>query len=79
MLAHQGIDARVVEIHTLKPFDAQAIVTAAEETGAIVTAEEHSIVGGLGGASSGARVDLPGNRSSASALRTHVATSGPYL
>jgi len=60
VLAHQGIDARVVEIHTLKPFDAQAIVTAAEETGAIVTAEEHSIVGGLGGASSGARVDLPG-------------------
>jgi transketolase len=49
-LATEGIDARVLEVHTIKPLDEAAIVTAAEETGALVTAEEHSIVGGLGGA-----------------------------
>jgi transketolase len=49
-LAKQGVAARVLEIHTLKPVDAELICQAAEETGAIVTAEEHSIVGGLGGA-----------------------------
>ncbi|NLE45097.1 MAG: transketolase family protein [Chloroflexi bacterium] len=49
-LAVQGIGARVVEIHTIKPLDVDTICRAAEGTGAIVTAEEHSIVGGLGGA-----------------------------
>ncbi len=49
-LARQGIDARVLEIHTLKPIDAELICRAAEETGALVSAEEHSIIGGLGGA-----------------------------
>ncbi|MFH1853725.1 MAG: transketolase family protein [Candidatus Omnitrophota bacterium] len=50
ILASQGIDARVVNIHTIKPLDASLIKKCAEETGAIVTAEEHSIVGGLGSA-----------------------------
>jgi transketolase len=45
-----GIEARVVEVHTIKPLDTDAMVSAARETGALVTAEEHSIVGGLGGA-----------------------------
>jgi transketolase len=49
-LAGQGIAARVVEMHTVKPLDVDAVVRAAEETGAVVTAEEGSIVGGLGGA-----------------------------
>jgi transketolase len=49
-LAREGIDARVVNMHTLKPLDEAAIVRAAEETGAIVTAEEHQVNGGLGGA-----------------------------
>lgn len=49
-LRREGIDARVIEIHTLKPIDEGLIVQAAQETGAIVTAEEHSIIGGLGGA-----------------------------
>jgi transketolase len=49
-LARQGIDARVLNMHTLKPLDEGAIVRAAQETGAIVTAEEHQINGGLGGA-----------------------------
>jgi len=49
-LAREGISARVLEIHTIKPLDAGLVRQAAEETGAIVTAEEHSVIGGLGGA-----------------------------
>ncbi|MGC8877620.1 MAG: transketolase family protein [Anaerolineae bacterium] len=50
MLASEGIDAWVMEIHTIKPLDADAVVRAARETGALVTAEEHNIIGGLGAA-----------------------------
>ncbi|MBQ4557165.1 MAG: transketolase family protein [Clostridia bacterium] len=50
MLKEDGINARVINIHTIKPIDAEIIVKAARETGAIVTAEEHSIIGGLGSA-----------------------------
>jgi len=46
----EKIDARVIEIHTLKPIDVDIIIRAADDTGAIVTAEEHSIIGGLAGA-----------------------------
>ncbi len=49
-LAEEGIKVRVLNIHTIKPIDEQAINAAAEETGLIVTAEEHSIIGGLGSA-----------------------------
>jgi transketolase len=49
-LAIEGVSARVLEVHTLKPLDAEAIAACARETGAIVTAEEHTILGGLGGA-----------------------------
>ena len=49
-LEKEGISARVVHIATIKPLDQEIILKAARETGAIVTAEEHSIVGGLGGA-----------------------------
>lgn len=49
-LAEQGIDVRVINMSTIKPIDAEAIRKAALETGAIVTAEEHSIIGGLGSA-----------------------------
>lgn len=49
-LAEKGIEARVLEIHTIKPIDRDLIVQAATETGAVVTAEEHSVLGGLGGA-----------------------------
>ncbi len=50
MLAEEGIDARVINIHTIKPIDKDIIIEAAEQTKAIVTAEEHSIIGGLGSA-----------------------------
>ncbi len=49
-LAQKGVHARVLEIHTLKPLDRDLILQAAEETGALVAAEEHSILGGLGSA-----------------------------
>ena len=49
-LKADGIDARVINIHTIKPIDREILVKAAKETGAIVTAEEHSIIGGLGSA-----------------------------
>ncbi len=49
-LAKEGISARVINIHTIKPLDKELVVAAARETGAIVTAEEHNIIGGLGSA-----------------------------
>ena len=50
MLKAEGIDARVINIHTVKPIDSELLAKAARETGAIVTAEEHNIIGGLGSA-----------------------------
>jgi transketolase len=50
MLEEKGINARVINIHTIKPLDKEIILKAAAETGAIVTAEEHNIIGGLGSA-----------------------------
>ena len=50
MLAKDGISARVINIHTIKPLDSELILKAAKETGCIVTCEEHSIIGGLGSA-----------------------------
>lgn len=50
MLAEEGIKARVINIHTIKPIDEEAIAQAARECGLIVTAEEHNIIGGLGSA-----------------------------
>ena len=50
MLAKDGIDAKVINIHTIKPLDKDLIIAAAKETGKVVTVEEHSIIGGLGGA-----------------------------
>ena len=49
-LHEQGIDARIINIHTIKPIDRDIIVKAAKETGKIITVEEHSIIGGLGSA-----------------------------
>ena len=49
-LADEGISAEVINIHTIKPLDKEAVIRSAAQTGAVVTAEEHSIIGGLGGA-----------------------------
>ena len=53
-LKEEGISARVLNIHTIKPMDNELVVKAAKETGAIVTVEEHSVIGGLGEAVSSA-------------------------
>ncbi len=50
VLAKEGISARVINIHTIKPIDKELLIKAARETGTIVTAEEHSVIGGLGSA-----------------------------
>ncbi len=50
MLKEEGISARVINIHTIKPLDREIVLKAAKETGAIVTAEEHNVIGGLGAA-----------------------------
>lgn len=50
MLAEEGISARVINMSSIKPIDEEAIVKAAKETGAIVTCEEHTVMGGLGSA-----------------------------
>lgn len=50
LLAKDGIDAKVINIHTIKPLDEELIVKAAQETGKVFTVEEHSVIGGLGSA-----------------------------
>ena len=47
-LEASGVDARVLDIHTIKPLDTELILKAARETGRIVTVEEHNVIGGLG-------------------------------
>jgi transketolase len=49
-LEAEGISVRIIDMHTIKPLDTEAILKAARETGAIITVEEHNIIGGLGGA-----------------------------
>ena len=50
MLEKDGIDAKVINIHTIKPLDNELIIAAAKETGRVITVEEHSVIGGLGSA-----------------------------
>lgn len=50
MLATEGIECRVVDVHTIKPLDREEVIAAAKDCGCIVTAEEHSVIGGLGSA-----------------------------
>ena len=52
ILKKEGIEARLINLHTIKPIDSDVIKTAARDTGAIVTAEEHTIIGGMGSACS---------------------------
>ena len=49
-LKEEGINARLINIHTIKPIDREIIVKAAKETGRIITIEEHNVIGGLGDA-----------------------------
>ena len=79
MLSAKGIDARVVDCHTLKPLDVEMVLQAAEETGAIVTAENNVIFGGLGSAVAEILVEnlpIPMKRIG---VNDTFAESGPYL
>jgi transketolase len=78
-LAKKGIDARVIDCHTLKPLDVEAVLQAAEETGAIVTAENNVFYGGLGSAVAEVLVEnhpIPMKRIG---IRDTFTESGPYL
>jgi transketolase len=78
-LAEEGLSVRVIDCHTLKPLDQVTILRAAEETGAIVTAESNTIMGGLGSAVAELLVEhhpIPMERIG---LRDTFAESGPYL
>jgi transketolase len=78
-LAAQGLSVRVIDCHTLKPLDEKAIIRAAQETGAIVTAESNIILGGLGSAVAEVLVEhhpIPMKRIG---MGDRFAESGPYL
>jgi len=79
VLAKAGIDVRVIDCHTLKPLDVNAVLKAAKETGAIVTAEDNVIFGGLGSAVAEVLVEkypIPMKRIG---MQDTFAESGPYL
>jgi transketolase len=77
-LAKAGIDAQVVEMHTLKPLDEDLVARCAAETGALVTVEEHSIIGGLGGAVAEALVAREPVPLERVGVADTFAESGPY-
>ncbi len=77
-LAEDGTRARVVEMHTIKPLDVECVLQAARETGALVTAEEHSVVGGLGGAVAEAVADACPVPVKRVGVADTFAESGPY-
>jgi len=79
LLSRKGIDVRVIDCHTLKPLDVEAVLQAAEETGAIVTAENNVIYGGLGSAVAEVLVEnhpIPMKRVG---VRDIFTESAPYL
>ena len=78
VLAQKGIRARVLEVHTIKPLDVNSIVQAARETGALVTVEEHSIIGGLGSAVAEVVSDACPVPIKRVGIADRFAESGPY-
>ena len=77
-LLKDGIEARVIEVHTIKPIDSECLQEAAEETGAIVTVEEHSIIGGLGGAVAEVLSDVCPVPVKRVGIADRFAETGPY-
>ena len=78
-LAGEGIQARVIDCHTLKPLDVDAVLAAAKETGAVVTAENNVIFGGLGSAVAEVLVENLPTPMKRIGVRDTFAESGPYL
>jgi len=79
ILRHEGTHTRVVDMHTIKPLDVDLVESCARETGAIVTAEEHTIVGGLGGAIAECLADVCVTPLERVGLNDTFAECGPYL
>jgi transketolase len=77
-LASDGISAAVLEMHTVKPLDVDAVIAAARATGALVAAEEHSIIGGLGGAVAEVTADVYPVPVKRVGLADRFAETGPY-
>jgi transketolase len=78
-LSKKGIDVRVMDCHTLKPLDVETVLQAAEETGAIVTAENNVICGGLGSAVAEVLVENHPVPMKRVGIRDIFTESGPYL
>lgn len=76
-LAAEGVEARVLDMHTIKPIDRAAVAAAARETGGIVTAEEHLLDGGLGGAVAQVAAEEAPCRMGFVGVRDTYAESGP--
>ena len=79
LLSRKGIDVRVIDCHTLKPFDAQTVLKAARDTGAIVTAENNIIFGGLGSAVAEVLAEKLPTPMQRVGVQDTFAESGPYL
>lgn len=77
-LKAKSVSARVLDMHTIKPFDNEAVMAAARETGAIVTAEEHSIIGGLGAAVAEVVTDAKPIPLKRVGVKDTFAETGPY-
>ena len=76
MLAQEGIQAAVLTVHTIKPYDAQTVLEWAEKCGAVVTAEEHSLIGGLASATSEALMGKTGAKFAAVGIEDKFGKSG---
>lgn len=77
LLAADGIEAQVINIHTIKPIDEEIIVAAAKKTGRIFTVEEHSIIGGLGSAVAEVLIEQSSTKMSRIGVRDTFGESGP--
>lgn len=78
LLVGEGVSTRVVEMHTVKPLDGDLVERCARETGAIITVEEHSIIGGLGGAVAEHLVETYPVPMARIGIADRFAESGPY-
>jgi len=76
LLAAEGVKAAVVDIHTIKPLDTELVCSLAERCGAVLTVEEHSIIGGLGDATAAALVNMDGVRLTKLGLNDEFGQSG---
>ncbi len=77
LLAEDGIDAEVINIHTIKPLDEKLILTSAAKTGKVVTVEEHSVIGGLGSAVCSALSEKAPTRVLKIGINDEYGVSGP--